>query len=81
MIFYPGAFSLTTTGPLHWELLARSRAVDNQLFVACVSPARDYRADYVAWGHSCLSNPNGELIAKAGFDEEIVYGDLGKFFQ
>lgn len=29
---YPGAFNMTT-GPLHWELLLRSRALDNQIFV------------------------------------------------
>ena len=33
LLMYPGAFNLTT-GPAHWELLLRSRAVDNQLFVA-----------------------------------------------
>lgn len=38
-MIYPGAFN-TTTGPLHWELLARARAVDNQIFVAVCSPAR-----------------------------------------
>lgn len=30
MFVYPGAFN-TTTGPMHWELLARARAVDNQV--------------------------------------------------
>lgn len=29
-----------TTGPAHWELLQKARAVDNQLFVATCSPAR-----------------------------------------
>lgn len=76
MIFYPGAFNMTT-GPLHWELLTRSRAVDNQMFIACVSPARDIKADYHAWGYSSLSDPYGEIIAKAGHDEEIVYADIG----
>lgn len=75
MIFYPGAFNMTT-GPLHWELLTRSRAVDNQMFIACVSPARDIKADYHAWGYSSLSDPYGEIIAKAGHDEEIVYADI-----
>lgn len=40
---YPGAFNLTT-GPLHWEVLARGRAVDNQVYVAMCSPARDMSA-------------------------------------
>jgi omega-amidase len=43
-----------TTGPAHWELLARGRAVDNQLYVATPSPARDTAAGYVAWGHSTV---------------------------
>ena len=46
-----------TTGPAHWELLARGRAVDNQVYVASISPARDENASYVAWGHSTLVNP------------------------
>lgn len=49
MLLYPAAFNMTT-GPLHWELLQRSRANDLQLFVATISPARDTTADYVAWG-------------------------------
>jgi len=40
-----GAFN-TTTGPLHWELLLRGRATDNQLFVAACSPARNEGASY-----------------------------------
>ncbi|XP_050493938.1 omega-amidase NIT2-like isoform X1 [Bombus huntii] len=39
MLIYPAAFNMTT-GPLHWSLLQRSRANDNQLYVACISPAR-----------------------------------------
>ena len=55
-----GAFN-TTTGPLHWELLLRGRAVDNQLFVAACSPARSDSASYKAWGHSTVVSPNGEV--------------------
>lgn len=39
-LIYPGAFNMVT-GPAHWELLQRARAVDNQCFVAMCSPARD----------------------------------------
>ena len=76
-MIYPGAFNLTT-GPLHWELLARARAVDNQIYVAVCSPARDMTASYNAWGHSTIVDPNGEIIAKAGEGEEIIYADLSK---
>lgn len=40
-----GAFN-TTTGPLHWELLQKARAVDNLLFVATCSPARNPQSTY-----------------------------------
>lgn len=33
------------------------RAVDNQVYVATASPARDEQASYVAWGHSTIVNP------------------------
>ncbi|KAI9351573.1 carbon-nitrogen hydrolase [Zopfochytrium polystomum] len=74
-MFYPGAFNMTT-GPLHWELLQRSRALDNQIYVAACSPARDTTASYIAWGHSTVVDAMGAVVAKAGHDEEIVYAEL-----
>lgn len=53
---FPGAFN-TTTGPMHWTLLQRARAVDHQLFVAAVSPARDLSATYHAYGHTSVVSP------------------------
>lgn len=75
LLVYPGAFNMTT-GPAHWELLQRGRAVDNQVYVATASPARDEAASYVAWGHSTVVNPWGEVIAKAGPEETIIYADI-----
>ncbi|XP_068921462.1 omega-amidase NIT2 isoform X2 [Petaurus breviceps papuanus] len=75
LLLYPGAFNLTT-GPAHWELLQRGRAVDNQVFVATASPARDVDASYVAWGHSTVVSPWGEILAQAGIDETIVYANI-----
>lgn len=75
VLVYPGAFNMTT-GPAHWELLQRARAIDNQVFVATVSPARDEKASYVAWGHSTVVSPWGEVIAKTEHEEAIVYSDI-----
>ncbi|KAJ6455863.1 carbon-nitrogen hydrolase [Mycena sanguinolenta] len=74
-LIYPGAFNLTT-GPLHWELLQRSRAVDNQVFFAMCSPARDLTAGYHAWGHSMVVDPMAKVLVEAGDAEEIVYADI-----
>jgi omega-amidase len=75
LIVYPGAFNMTT-GPAHWELLTRARAVDNQLYVATVSQARDAGASYVAWGHSTVVDPWGTVIATTNEKEEVVYGEI-----
>jgi omega-amidase len=75
LLAYPGAFNLTT-GPLHWELLARARAVDNQTFVALCSPARDVGADYKAWGHSMVVDPNAEVLGQLDEKEGILYAEF-----
>jgi omega-amidase len=77
LLVYPAAFNMTT-GPLHWSLLQRSRANDNQLYVACVSPARCEDADYVAWGHTQLTSPWAEVLAELGADEDMIVKDIGK---
>ena len=58
LIVVPGAFNLVT-GPAHWHLAARSRAVDTQQHVCMCSPARDVSAGYVAYGHSVVVSPWG----------------------
>jgi len=75
LLLYPGAFNLTT-GALHWSLQARARAMDNQVYVALCSPARDMEASYNAWGHSMVVDPNAQILVEAGEKEEIVYAEL-----
>ncbi|CAD6337305.1 unnamed protein product [Miscanthus lutarioriparius] len=77
LICYPSAFNMST-GELLWDLMQKSRAVDNQLFVATCSPARDPNAnsDYMIWGHSSLIGPFGEVLAAAGHEEATVIGEI-----
>lgn len=79
---FPSAFNMVT-GPLHWDLNARARAVDNQQFVMLCSPARDETAGYVAYGHSMVVDPLGKIIAqmdeKEGhLDAEMDFGLIAK---
>lgn len=71
MLVYPGAFN-TTTGPMHWALLARGRAADNQVYVALCSPARDMEASYHAYGHSMVVDPNANVLVEANEGEETI---------
>eukprot|EP00557_Chaetoceros_sp_GSL56_P007675 CAMPEP_0176503654 /NCGR_PEP_ID=MMETSP0200_2-20121128/15483_1 /TAXON_ID=947934 /ORGANISM="Chaetoceros sp., Strain GSL56" /LENGTH=327 /DNA_ID=CAMNT_0017902969 /DNA_START=252 /DNA_END=1235 /DNA_ORIENTATION=- len=86
ILIYPGAFNMTT-GPAHWELLQRARAVDNQCFVLTASPARTEEPTvengnqskykhYTAWGHSTVVNPWGEVVGTCGEEESLVVVDL-----
>lgn len=75
LLVYPGAFNMTT-GPLHWALLARARATDNQVYTAMCSPSRDMNATYHAYGHSLVADPAAQVMSEAADGEEIVYADL-----
>lgn len=63
LVLVPAAFN-ATTGPAHWELNFRSRALDNQCFYAGTSPALDPDASYHAWGHSLVVSPWGDVLAE-----------------
>lgn len=79
ILIYPGAFNLTT-GPAHWELLFRSRALDNQVYTIGVAPALNKNSNYKSFGHSIVASPWGDVIAECGYDEElkVVNIDLDK---
>lgn len=75
VLMIPAAFN-TVTGPAHWELSMRMRAVDNQIYVAAASPARDENAGYIAYGHSMVVDPWGEILAEAGLGSEIIMAGI-----
>ena len=75
LILVPAAFNLTT-GPAHWELLFRQRAVDNQVFCIGTSPARDMEASYHAWGHSIVTDPWGRVVTQLEAGEELRLVEL-----
>ncbi len=75
LLVLPAAFN-TVTGPDHWELLMRTRAVDNQIYVAAASPARNENASYKAYGHSMIVDPWGNVLSKAGAEEEIIISKI-----
>eukprot|EP00834_Sanchytrium_tribonematis_P008544 NODE_1039_length_2500_cov_0.346939.p2 type:complete len:271 gc:universal NODE_1039_length_2500_cov_0.346939:449-1261(+) len=74
---FPGAFN-SVTGPLHWDLLMRSRALDSQIFVAACAPALDLKASYHSHGHSMVVDPMGRILNQADVDECIIYADLNR---
>ena len=75
ILCYPGAFNMTT-GPAHWELLFRSRALDNQVFCVGVAPALNKDASYHSFGHSIIANPWGKVSSQASEKEELIISEI-----
>lgn len=75
IVLIPAAFNMTT-GPAHWELLFKSRALDNQIFVAGISPARNENYSYVAYGNSLIADPWGSIISRLDEKEGILIQDI-----
>lgn len=74
-IIVPGAFNMTT-GPAHWEILFRTRALDNQVYAIGVAPARDEESSYVSYGNSIIVNPWGEVIDQLSEEEGVLIQKL-----
>ncbi len=75
VILVPAAFNMTT-GPAHWELLFRSRAVDNQVYTVGTAPARDPNAAYQSWGHSIVCSPWGDILTHLDETESVAITSL-----
>ncbi|XP_046593978.1 omega-amidase NIT2-like isoform X2 [Neodiprion lecontei] len=76
LMFYPGAFESTVTGPLHWSLLQRARANDAQLYVAGVSSAKVDGFGYESYGHTQLTDPWGRVLKELEFAEDMIVADI-----
>lgn len=75
VIIVPAAFNMTT-GPAHWNTLIKIRALDNQVYFVAASPARNIEANYLAYGHSSIVNPWGDIIEQCDEREGIICGEI-----
>ena len=70
ILLVPAAFNMTT-GPAHWELMFRQRAVESQCYVIGTAPARDPESSYLSWGHSIAVDPWGTVLTQMDEKEGI----------
>ena len=75
MVFLPAQFNMVT-GPAHWELSLRARAVDNEMFMVACSAARYKGFQYECWGHSLVADPYGQILAEADETEQLLLADV-----
>lgn len=75
LIIVPAAFN-NITGPAHWDTIVKCRAIDNQVYIGAVSPARNENESYKAHGHSKICDPFGNILSELDEHEGIIYGEI-----
>lgn len=75
LLMVPAAFNMVS-GPAHWEITMRMRAIDNQFFVAAAAPARNTEASYVAYGHSMVVDPWGGIVNELDEKEGTMLAEI-----
>ncbi|HSV32464.1 MAG TPA: carbon-nitrogen hydrolase family protein [Atribacteraceae bacterium] len=75
MIAVPAAFN-RVTGSQHWNILFRTRAVDNQVFIFGASPATNPGNSYQAYGHSLVVDPMGRVLGELGKQEGYLVQEI-----
>ena len=75
VIIVPASFNMTT-GPAHWDIMFKSRAIDNQVYTIGCSPARDYDYSYISYGHSLIVSPYGDILCELDEKEGFITYDI-----
>lgn len=73
----PAAFTYTT-GKVHWEVLLRARAIENQCYVLASAQGGQHQNGRSTWGQSMLIDPWGEIKSQINQGPGVVEGILDK---
>jgi predicted amidohydrolase len=72
----PAAFS-ALTGPAHWEVMLRARAIENHAYVIAAAQAGTTAEGLATHGHSMIVDPWGVVLAEAaGTGDEVLIADV-----
>lgn len=75
LITVPAAFT-ETTGRAHWELLLRTRAVENQCYVVAAAQGGRHPNGRLTHGNSMIVDPWGEVLARLDKGDGVIVADL-----
>lgn len=74
-VVLPASFN-RTTGPAHWELLMRARALDQEMYILGCAAAGDLAGSYNGWGHSIAVDPWGTILEELGEGPGILMASV-----
>ncbi len=75
IIAIPSAFT-RQTGEAHWHVLLRARAIETGSFIFAAAQCGLHESGRETYGHSLIINPWGQIVAEAGIEPGIIYGDI-----
>jgi predicted amidohydrolase len=75
VLFVPAAFTIPT-GKDHWEVLLRTRAIENQCYVVAPAQWGRHTEKRSSYGRSLVIDPWGQIIAQAPDKECVIYAEL-----
>jgi predicted amidohydrolase len=75
VISVPSAFTLATTRD-HWEVLLRSRAIEDQCFIVAPNQIGAHPGGYRSGGRSMIVDPWGLVLASAPDTETAIVAEL-----
>jgi deaminated glutathione amidase len=67
----PAAFT-KATGELHWKTLLQARAIENGAYVVAAATCGTHPGGHETFGHAMIVDPNGQVIAEAGDEPEVI---------
>lgn len=74
MIAIPAAFT-QTTGEVHWEILLRARAIENQAYVIAANQGGKHENGRETFGNSMIIDPWGKVLARIEKGQGIAIAD------
>lgn len=75
LLLVPAAFTYTT-GQAHWEVLLRSRAIENLAYVGAAAQGGTHPSGRQTWGQSLVVDPWGHVLAQQAQGEAVVMAEL-----
>ncbi|MEZ4372473.1 MAG: carbon-nitrogen hydrolase family protein [Polyangiaceae bacterium] len=71
----PAAFT-AQTGPAHWHVLLRARAIENQCWVVAPAQWGKHPEGRASYGHALIADPWGQIVAEASDGVGVILADL-----
>ncbi|EKD73068.1 MAG: hypothetical protein ACD_45C00473G0022 [uncultured bacterium] len=75
LVALPAAFTFTT-GTVHWDILVRARAIENQVYMIAAAQSGTHENGRKTYGHSMIVDPWGAVKACLPEGQGIVITDI-----